>query len=104
VSRKFVYAQKGNASDALNDAFCSAVADGEVLFQFPVTRTWLRQVMLGLPLICRSSYRGVMEFMRDLLGVTVSVGRVHEVLHRGPSSATADLTRGGPRPPFTLHY
>jgi hypothetical protein len=31
--------------------------------------------MLGLTLICRSSYRGVREFMRDLLGVSVSVGR-----------------------------
>jgi hypothetical protein len=81
VSRKFIYAQKDKASDALNDAFCSAVADDEVLFQLPVTRTWLRQVMVGLPLICRSSYRGVVEFMRDLLGVTVGVGSVHEVLH-----------------------
>ncbi|OXJ06556.1 hypothetical protein [Burkholderia sp. AU6039] len=59
VSRKFVYAQKDKASEALDDAFCSAVADDEVLFQLPVTRTWLRQVMVGLPLICRSSYRGV---------------------------------------------
>ena len=79
VSRKFVYAQRGKANDALNDAFCSGVADDEVLFQLPVTRTWLRQVMLGLTLICRSSYRGVREFMRDLLGVSVSVGRVHDV-------------------------
>src|SRR6266404_3498097 len=67
VSRKFVYAQRGKANDALSDAFCSALADDEVLFQLPVTRTWLRQVMLGLTLICRSSYRGVMEFTRDLL-------------------------------------
>ncbi|MGV7245723.1 hypothetical protein, partial [Caballeronia sp. M23-90] len=81
VSRKFVYAQKDKASDALNDAFGSAVADDEVLFQLPVTRTWLRQVMLGLPLICRSSYRGVVEFMRDLLGVTVSVGPVQHLVH-----------------------
>lgn len=81
VSRKFVYAQKDKASDARNDAFCSAVADDEVLFQLPVTRSWLRQVMIGLPLICGSSYRGVVEFMRDLLGVTVGVGSVHEVLH-----------------------
>ncbi len=35
--------------------------------------------MLGLTLICRSSYRGVTESMRDLLGVSVSVGSVHEV-------------------------
>ena len=79
VSRKFVYAQRGKASDALNDAFSAAVPDEEVLFQLPVTRTWLRQVMLGLTLICHSSYRGVMEFMRDLLGVSVSMGGVHNL-------------------------
>ena len=80
VSRKFIYAQKDKASDALNDAFCSAVADDEVLFQLPVTRTWLRQVMVGLPLICRSSYRGVVEFVRDLLGQSISEGHVHDVM------------------------
>ncbi|MFL9937307.1 hypothetical protein P0D88_52410 [Paraburkholderia sp. RL18-103-BIB-C] len=89
VSRKFVYAQRGKASDALNDAFSAAVADDEVLFQLPVTRTWLRQVMLGLTLICRSSYRGVTEFMRDLLGVSVSVGSVHEVLQWAAQQAGA---------------
>jgi hypothetical protein len=89
VSRKFVYAQMGKANEGLNDAFSSPERDEEVLFQLPVTRTWLRQVMLGLPLICRSSYRGVMEFMRDLLGVTVSIGSVHEVLHRAAQQAGA---------------
>jgi hypothetical protein len=79
VSRKFVYAQRGKASDALDDAFSLTAPDDEVLFQLPVTRTWLRQVMLGLTLICRSSYRGVVEFMRDLLGVSVSVGSVHNL-------------------------
>jgi hypothetical protein len=89
VSRKFIYAQKDKASDALHDAFCLAVADDEVLFQLPVTRTWLRQVMVALPLICRSSYRGVVEFMRELLGVTVGVGSVHEVLHGAAQQAGA---------------
>jgi hypothetical protein len=89
VSRKFVYAQMGKANEGLNDAFSSPERDEELLFQLPVTRTWLRQVMLGLPLICRSSYRGVMEFMRDLLGVTVSIGSVHEVLHRAAQQAGA---------------
>jgi hypothetical protein len=89
VSRKFVYAQRGKASDALNDAFSSPVSDEEVLFQLPVTRTWLRQVMLGLPLICRSSYRGVMEFMRDLLGVSISVGSVHNLLQWAAQQAGA---------------
>ena len=37
-------------------------------------------MIVGLPLICRSSYRGVVEFMRDLLGLSISVGCVHRVL------------------------
>jgi len=37
-------------------------------------------VIVGLALICHSSYRGVIEFLRDLLGVPISVGTVHHVL------------------------
>ena len=32
--------------------------------------------IVALPLICRSSYRGVVEFLRDLLGLPVSLGYV----------------------------
>ena len=80
VSRKFVYQQTHKARIALADAFSPAVADSEVLFELAVTKAWLRGVIVGLTLICRSSYRGVVEFMRDLLGVPVSVGCVHDVL------------------------
>jgi hypothetical protein len=37
-------------------------------------------VIVALTLICRSSYRGVVEFVRDLLGVRISIGTVHHVL------------------------
>jgi len=30
----------------------------EVLFNLAVTKTWLRQVIVALPLICHISYRG----------------------------------------------
>ncbi len=74
VSRKFIYEQKTKARDALNNAFASASADDAVLFSLPVTKEWLHQVVLALTLICHSSYRGVVEFMRDILGVSISVG------------------------------
>jgi hypothetical protein len=80
VSRKFVYQQTHKADAALADAFSSAMPDSEVLFELAVTKAWLRQVIVGLMLICRGSYRGVVEFLRDLLGVPVSVGCVHDVL------------------------
>jgi len=80
VSRKFIYQQTDKARTALDDAFMSAAPGDEVLFEVAVTKTWLRQVIVGLTLICRGSYRGVVEFLRDLLGVSISIGTVHHVL------------------------
>ena len=90
VSRKFVYQQTRKAVAALDDAFLSAAPDDGVLFALPVARAWLRQVIVGLTLICRSSYRGVVEFLRDLLGLPVSVGFVHDVLEA--ATRQADIT------------
>ena len=89
VSRKFVYQQTRKAGTVLDDAFSPAVPDGEVLFELAVTKAWLRQVIVGLTLICRSSYRGVVEFLRDLFGVPVSMGHVHNVLQAATRQASA---------------
>ncbi len=89
VSRKFVYQQTHKACAVLDGAFSPAVPDDEVLFELAVTRVWLRQVIVELTLICRSSYRGVVEFLRDLLGVAVSVGCVHDVLQAATREASA---------------
>src|SRR3954465_2499513 len=59
VSRKFVYQQTHTARAGLAEAFSSLTPDDEVLFELAVTKDWLRQVIVGLTLICRSSYRGV---------------------------------------------
>ena len=45
------------------------------------------QLILALTLICRGSYRGVIEFLRDLVGVHASVGTVHNV-HAAPAELT----------------
>src|SRR3982750_2755961 len=88
VSRKFVYQQTHRARAALDEAFSSATPDEAVLFELAVTKTWLRQVIVALPLICRSSYRGVVEFLRDLLGLPVSLGHVHDVLQAAARQAS----------------
>jgi hypothetical protein len=80
VSRKFVYQQRDRAQAALDDAFALTAADDEVLFQLPITKNWLKQAALALTLICHSSYRGVHEFCRDLLGVNLAVGSVHNIV------------------------
>lgn len=81
VSRKFVYRQRDRAQAALDDAFAPRGADDQVLFHLPITKNWLRQAALALTLICHSSYRGVHEFCRDLLGVAMAPSTVHNIVH-----------------------
>jgi hypothetical protein len=87
VSRKFVYQQAATAQAALDEAFTAAAADDQVLGSLPITKNWLRQATLGLILICHSSYRGVVEFYRDLLGIKLSVGTVHNIVHDAVAQA-----------------
>jgi hypothetical protein len=74
VSRQFIYRQKHKAAQAMDQSF--AVKNTDVLFHLPVTPAWLDQLILSLTLTCKSSTRGVQEFMRDILDVPVSVGTV----------------------------
>ncbi len=46
-------------------------------------------MIVALTLTCRSSYRGVVEFLRDLLGLPVSLGCVHDVLQAATRQASA---------------
>ena len=66
TSRKFVYQQAAIADRALDEAFAPQPADDEVLFHLPVTKQWLRQLVLGLVLIGHSPLRGVVELLRHL--------------------------------------
>src|ERR1700689_2937624 len=93
VSRKFVYQQADKARRALDDAFISASADDEALFEIPVTTRWLRQVIVSLALMGRGSYLGIIEFMRGLLGASISPGTVHTVL-RSAAEQAGVINRG----------
>lgn len=87
VSRQFLYRQKQKAVEAIDGAF--AANDTDVLFYLPVTKAWLDQLTVALTLICRSSYRGVQELLRDLFGVSVSVGTIHGRLQAAAERAAA---------------
>jgi hypothetical protein len=87
VSRKFVYAQADKAQQALNRAFDPGPEDQRVLFALPVTKQWLRQFTLGLVLICHSSVRGAHELLRDLFDYDLSVGAIHDIVHRAVPDA-----------------
>jgi hypothetical protein len=87
VSRKFLYQQAHIAEEVLSQAFAPSPSCDDVLFYLPVTKAWLRQLVLALVLICHSSYRGVIEFLRDLFAYPISVGTVHNVVHDAVSQA-----------------
>ena len=59
-----------------------------VLLEFAVSNIWLCQVIVAMALICDSPYRGVVAFLRDLLGVVIGVGTVHDVLQSATRQAS----------------
>ncbi|MBE9061402.1 hypothetical protein IQ256_10510 [cf. Phormidesmis sp. LEGE 11477] len=87
VSRKFVYQQGDKAQQALDETFAPSKGDDDVLFHLPVTKNWLFQLILGLVLICHSSYRGVVELLRDLFDTSISIGTVHNRLQETAEQA-----------------
>ena len=88
VSRKFIYQQGDKAQQALDESFAPSKGDDEVLFHLPVTKNWLYQLILGLVLICHSSYRGVVELFRDLFDTPISVGTIHNRFEAAAATAT----------------
>ena len=81
VSRKFVYQQVHQAHQALQHSF-DPPDNHAVLFHLPVTQAWIEQLVLGLILVCHSSYRGVVEFLDDLFDFSLSVGTVHNIIYQ----------------------
>ena len=87
VSRKFLYQQAHIAQEALDQAFASSSKLDDVLFELPVTKAWLQQLVLGLVLSCHSSTRGVVELLRDVFDYQISIGAVHNIVHSAVSDA-----------------
>ena len=93
VSRKFLYQQAHTAQEALTQAFAPDPTTEDVLFQLPVTKSWLRQLVLGLVLIGHSPYRAVVELLRDLFDWPISLGTVHNIVSSAVEPARA-ISRG----------
>ena len=89
VSRKFLYQQADTAREALSHAFHPQVKDEDVLFYLPVTKVWLRQLVLALVLVCHAPYRAVVELFRDLLDWRIALGTVHNIVRSAVEPARA---------------
>jgi hypothetical protein len=89
VSRKFLYQQAHTAQAALTQAFDPEPTTEKVLFHLPVTKAWLRQLVLALVLIGHSPYRAVVELLRDLFDWRISLGTVHNIVTSAVEPARA---------------
>jgi hypothetical protein len=89
VSRKFLYHQADTAREALTQAFHPHAKDEEVLFYLPVTKAWLRQLVLALVLVCHAPYRAVVELFGDLLDWGIALGTVHNIVRSAVEPARA---------------
>ena len=89
VSRKFVYQQLDRAHEGLDLAFAPSVPENDVLFHLPVTKLWLRQLVLGLVLTCHSPLRGVCELLADVFDQPLSLGTVHNIVRQAVDPARA---------------
>ena len=102
MSRKFVDQPMHKGSEALEQAFDAQAPEETVLFYLPVTKAWLRQAVMGLVLLCHSSYRGVIEFLRDRLDTSIGLGTVHNMVQATVTraqqiNAAQDLSRARAR-------
>lgn len=90
LSRKFLYQQAHKASAALEAAFAATQDEQAILFHLPVTKSWIRQFVLGLALEGHSSFRGIRRLARDLLDYpALSVGTIHNILQTAAGQARA---------------
>lgn len=79
VSRNTVYTQKNRIQTAVNDAFMTSEAEDRVLFNMPVTKPFLQQVVLGILLICKGSYRNAQMFLTNLFDTDMSIGTIFNI-------------------------
>jgi len=96
VCRNSVYAQKTKAEAALEAAFADTI-DATVWFYLPVSKHFICQVVLGLVLIAKASYRDVMQFLHDLFDYPISLGTVAGIVddagdRAAPVNAGYDLS------------
>ena len=82
VSRQFIHKQKNKAVDSINKVFSNADIksdDEKILFNIPVTKSWVKQIILSLIMNCRSSFRGVQKTLLDVMDYSISLGSVFNV-------------------------
>lgn len=90
VSRNTVYAQRQRALSALGDEFLSSAPDEKILFYLPVTKEFIYQMVVGLLMICKASYRDCLLFLRDVFDTELGLGTIYNI-HEAACQKAASL-------------
>jgi hypothetical protein len=92
VSRKFVYQQAYKARAGLAEVFASSLGQRGAV-RAARFQDLAAPADAAITPICHGSYRGVVELMRDVLGVRISVGTIRNV-HQGAARQAGAINRG----------
>ena len=84
-SRTTVYKQQEKIIQAANQAY--ETEGDDILFYIPVTKQFIQQIVVGLFLICKSSYRDIMFFLKDIIHYDLSIGSVFNILDASADKA-----------------
>ncbi len=94
VNRKFLYQQHLRLISGRTEGSIQCFIRFLPLFYLPITKTWVWQLILALILICHCSYRGVVELLRDLFDLPMSVGTIqHRLQSAAKKASTINLTQ-----------
>jgi hypothetical protein len=85
VTRKTVYAHINKVSEAIDQALGKP---DDVLFYLPVTWEYIAMVVTLLFIICKSSIRNIIYFIKHAFDVDVSVGKISSILDNATAKAT----------------
>ncbi len=86
--RTTVYKQQNKALTAVNKAF-EEEDDDAILFHIPITKAYIKQTVTSLFLICKSSYRDIMFFLKTMFDYALSLGSVFSIINEASDKASS---------------
>ena len=78
-SRTTVHLQKNTALLAINKAF-DAENENTILYYLTITKNYIKQVVLSLFLICKSSFRYIIFYLKNIFDYSISLGSIYTIL------------------------
>ena len=82
TSRKFIRQQGCKAQAALETVFnVNDASNDDVIYNLPVTKKWIEQLVLALMLLGHTSYRSIIMLLKDVLDYDISLGSINAIFN-----------------------